>query len=265
MFSAIVALTLSAVPTLALAQSAYTFYSPSVAGTSGTIASVEILLDSSAGVSLAALTVAVCNIGGTVEPVAVTPGATAANMNGGSGPGFFATDLMVDGFTAGMVFDLLGVVLLPPSPASQILDVDYQIFITTSSGSVPLVFCQIGGTTNTVVVGGTTIIAGGIDGEIVVGGVVGTVDYIRGDTNEDGSVSVTDAVVLFGRLLGIHPAGGCPRGGDVNADGARDIADVVSLFQALFTPGQAIALPFPTCGPGLILSPLPCAQSPICP
>lgn len=76
--------------------------------------------------------------------------------------------------------------------------------------------------------------------------------FRRGDTNVDGAVEITDAVVLLESLF-VPGAPGldCPDGADTNDDGAIDVADTVYLLNYLFVPGS----PEPTepgpssCGP----------------
>lgn len=87
--------------------------------------------------------------------------------------------------------------------------------------------------------------------DVVVTGGTAAPSFIRGDVNDDGSLSLPDAVVILNHLF---PTGGpvplvCEDAGDANDDGTLNITDPVAILNALF--GQpAIPLPGPaTCGP----------------
>ena len=261
-----IALLLLAIPIVTLAQQPnYILSSPTSFGAPGDLVQVRFDLDSSNGMNLIAVSIAVCNVAGTVEPITVDLGLTLASMNGGLGPEFIVNDLAPNGFSSGIIFSLAGALPIPPTAVAELLQVDYQISFAISGVNVPLTFCVFQGVSNDVVEGLNSASPTTIDGEIVVSGVPQTVEFIRGDVSEDGSVSITDAIVLFGRLLGAVPDGLCPQSGDVNADGTRDIADVVSLLSALFIPGAAITPPFPACGTSTVPTGLACSPTPICP
>lgn len=77
------------------------------------------------------------------------------------------------------------------------------------------------------------------------------VDYVRGDTNDDGNVDVADAVTLLGQLFvpGTPPAT-CEAAGDTNDGSGVDISDAIYLLSFLFVAGSPPpAAPFPDCGP----------------
>ena len=175
-------------------------------------------------------------------------------------------DIGLDGFSSGIIFSSNSTAVLAPAAQSELLVVDYQVSPAVAGVTVPLPFCIYQSVESiAVTAGGGAISVTGIDGEIVVSGTPSTIEFIRGDTSEDGAVSITDAIVLFGQLLGAVPDGLCPQNGDVNADGERNIADVVSLLTAFFTPGPAIAPPFPACGTSAVVTGLPCLPIAICP
>ena len=84
------------------------------------------------------------------------------------------------------------------------------------------------------------------------------VEYRRGDFNEDGVQSVTDAVLLVSYLFQGGLAGNCEQTGDANSDGTIDIADVVTLLDAILGGGPPLPAPFPGCGVSTTASPLSC-------
>jgi hypothetical protein len=72
--------------------------------------------------------------------------------------------------------------------------------------------------------------------------------FLRGDSNDDGAVDLSDAVSILGYLfLGVQPVAGtfCEDSGDVNDDGALNVTDPIALLQHLFLGGPAPAAPFP--------------------
>ena len=74
--------------------------------------------------------------------------------------------------------------------------------------------------------------------------------FLRGDTNDDGSVDIADAIGLLGVLFtpGSNPLA-CEDAGDANDDGSVDVADAISILGFLFTPGTP-PLPEPFPNPG---------------
>src|SRR5262245_38851110 len=78
------------------------------------------------------------------------------------------------------------------------------------------------------------------------------VDFIRGDVNGDGVVSLSDAARLAGYQFRDLGAPDCLASGDVDASGALDLGDIVVLITYLFSPngdGEPPAAPFPDPGP----------------
>mgnify|MGYP003321017567 FL=1 len=73
--------------------------------------------------------------------------------------------------------------------------------------------------------------------------------FRRGDSNADGSVDITDGVVLLSALFQGTAMPSCMDSSDTNDDGAMDIADPIFIFQYLFIGGDAPPAPGPgECG-----------------
>jgi len=100
--------------------------------------------------------------------------------------------------------------------------------------------------------------------------------FIRGDTNDDGRVNITDVYNIV-RALFEPTSLACPAAYDVDVSGTRDLADVWGLIYYLFrdfrTSGLTIhapAPPYPECGTYTLIEPipfvslLPCAGSEAC-
>ena len=75
--------------------------------------------------------------------------------------------------------------------------------------------------------------------------------FIRGDLNQNGSVSLLDGVLLLYRVSGLEPPGTCNDADDINDDGVLTIGDAVYLFQYMFTGGAPIPGSDGTCSPDL--------------
>jgi hypothetical protein len=91
--------------------------------------------------------------------------------------------------------------------------------------------------------------------------VVGPDYWIRGDTNADGLVDLSDGIHLLSHLF-LGTDGNCVRAMETNSDGRVDLSDAVLLLNHLFLGGRAPLAPFPDCGAAE--DSLPCAIFP-CP
>ncbi len=91
----------------------------------------------------------------------------------------------------------------------------------------------------------------------------GPTTYVRGDTNNDGSHDISDAVSSLGYQFG-GASVSCLAALDNNGDLQVDISDVVYLLGYLFASGPDPAAPFPGCGPD-VPGGLGCASFSSCP
>ncbi len=73
--------------------------------------------------------------------------------------------------------------------------------------------------------------------------------FIRGDTDENGSVDITDAIGTLEYLFRGGPGPSCIDRLDANDDGGADLTDAVFTLFFLFAQGSAPALPYPGLGP----------------
>ena len=83
------------------------------------------------------------------------------------------------------------------------------------------------------------------DGQICI---LEQLSFRRGDSNTDGALDISDAIVILGCLFGGTPCPTCADAGDTNDDGSLDISDAVSLLNWRFLGGPPPAPPFPECG-----------------
>ncbi|MFQ5654442.1 MAG: dockerin type I domain-containing protein, partial [Planctomycetota bacterium] len=73
--------------------------------------------------------------------------------------------------------------------------------------------------------------------------------FIRGDANADGVVSLGDAITILNYALGHGTLLNCDDAGDANDDGTVNLADFYYLWNALFVPGSPPPPPpYPDCG-----------------
>jgi len=94
-------------------------------------------------------------------------------------------------------------------------------------------------------------------------GVPDRVRFIRGDTDADGEVNLTDAVTVLNALFRGSPAEPpCIDAADANADQDINISDAVYTLQYLFAGAKAPPEPFPGCG--IPLDGLGCRCYPSC-
>lgn len=73
-------------------------------------------------------------------------------------------------------------------------------------------------------------------------------EFVRGDSNQDGVVDISDAIHTLGvKFLGVGEIG-CEDASDANDDGAIDISDPVYALAFLFLGGPRPPAPFPAAG-----------------
>lgn len=74
-------------------------------------------------------------------------------------------------------------------------------------------------------------------------------DFLRGDTNNDGKVDISDGIFLLNHLFLGGERWVCDPAANANDDGSTDLSDAVYVFNHLFLGGPALPAPFPECGP----------------
>jgi len=72
--------------------------------------------------------------------------------------------------------------------------------------------------------------------------------FVRGETDGDGVLSLSDAIVMLEILFWGGPRRSCPRALDANADRQLTIADPIYLLNHIFAGGPPPPAPYPTCG-----------------
>ncbi len=73
--------------------------------------------------------------------------------------------------------------------------------------------------------------------------------FLRGDSNSDGLVDVSDAIFTLGDLFMDTGRPSCFDAADTNDDGVIDLSDPVSTLEALYVGAFTIPAPYPEAGP----------------
>ena len=88
--------------------------------------------------------------------------------------------------------------------------------------------------------------------------------FIRGDTNDDGILTISDVVTVIFQLAGLKPIE-CADASDVGDNGTIELADAVILMRYQFARGAPPEAPFPDCGKDVSPDdPLHCESPPPC-
>jgi hypothetical protein len=78
--------------------------------------------------------------------------------------------------------------------------------------------------------------------------VAGEYEFVRGNSNGDDAVDISDAVTTLEYLFQGGGSPPCLDAADVNDDGEIDITDSIYTLSYLFLGRRIISQPFPQCG-----------------
>jgi hypothetical protein len=176
-----------------------------------------------------------------------------AKFNGGAGPGFIQVSLFKEGVTMAVIIETpdtptADVETLPPGQAWPLLNIEYaggasvadaelyRVQYSDALGDPPV---QV-----LFVVKGFEVRPRTLPGWVSLPGV----EFLRGDTDGNSRLEITDAVNLLGWLFMGEAEPGCLQASDINGSGSVNIADAVYLFSFLFLGGNAPPWPYPGCG-----------------
>jgi hypothetical protein len=105
---------------------------------------------------------------------------------------------------------------------------------------------------NKLIAGGKDITPGATGTFLFVNGVVNILPdgsiFVRGDSNGDGSVDISDPVATLDSLFLGGPQPRCEDAADANDDGAMDLTDAVATLDALFLDPEPLPAPYPDAG-----------------
>ncbi len=88
--------------------------------------------------------------------------------------------------------------------------------------------------------------------------------FVRGDTNADGSINIADAITILSYLFSGAEAPSCVKSADTNDDSQVNIADAIFVLGYLFGGGPDLDPPFKECGTDPTEDPLTCESFPPC-
>lgn len=89
--------------------------------------------------------------------------------------------------------------------------------------------------------------------------------FLRGDTNDDGTYDISDAIYILGYIFSGAADPTCMDALDENDDGQIQIADAIYHFSALFMGGSPPAAPYDSCGVDPTPDSLDCESYQSCP
>ncbi|MBI4601092.1 MAG: hypothetical protein HY721_03940 [Planctomycetes bacterium] len=89
--------------------------------------------------------------------------------------------------------------------------------------------------------------------------------FVRGDSDADAKVSLTDAVTVLSHLFAGGAEPGCLDAGDANDDGRLDISDPIAVLGYLFLGSPSLPAPFGACGEDATEDSLGCEVYAACP
>lgn len=202
-----------------------------------------------------------------LTPTDVEMGSYIETVNNGFPPGFWSTNIVSGGVTAGAVYDLFGQAICTYEVPKEVLVVSYSTVASAVAGdSIGVTTLLTSASLGSPAVSTVIVVAGASLPLTFVEGIVSLAPggrFIRGDANSDGGVdAIPDAVSLLASLFGgeIVPLQ-CIAAGDVNNDGVVNIADPIALVSWGFDGGPAPSMPFPACGLPAAPPPLSCDLS----
>jgi hypothetical protein len=98
----------------------------------------------------------------------------------------------------------------------------------------------------------------------VIFGLPSEASFIRGDTNGDGSINITDPLVELDSLFKGAGTLICPDAADTDDDGKVTLTDAIYILNHLFQSGPGPELPYPGCGRDETEDGLKCEGSALC-
>lgn len=202
---------------------------------------------------------------GLANSAEVTP--TNVTLDLGFDADFAEVSLLGNGWTAGVVYSFTGGITATFEGATEVISADYETagsMAGNETGATATLTWDDGlgspPVANVVVVGGASLNAAFSDGSIELNPVV-TVDFIRGDANNDARVNIADGVWIINELFLGGPANPCPISSDSNGDGNTDAGDAIYIFNYRFLDGPMPTAPYPSCGQVDGQTPEDCADS----
>ena len=179
---------------------------------------------------------------------ATIEGTTTATLNDGEGPSFLALGRFEGGITMAVIVDdqdLTGT--LPPAADHRLLRLSYVSGPDARRGECfPVRYCSTLGDPPVAVVyvvRGFEVRPRSLPGQVCLP----SPGFVRGDSNGDGEVDMSDAVTTLGWLFLGGRVPGCVEAADANGSGGVNIADPIYTLGWEFSGGPPPPFPFPEC------------------
>ena len=194
----------------------------------------------------------VCSDPSVLVPAEATiEGTTTARLNDGEGPSFLSLNRHEGGVTMGVVIDDLDPTdTLPSSTRHQLLRIRYELGPDGELGECYRVrYCDNLGSPPVAVLyvrDGFEVRPETAPGKVVIRD--RGPQFIRGDFNQDLEVGMDDAIGLLRWLFNGGRDPRCAEAADANASRQTNIADAIAILLYLFSRGDPLPQPFPTCG-----------------
>ena len=191
-----------------------------------------------------------------------------ADINGGAGPDFLILDPFTtfSGFAFGVILDFFGGPdgSIPGNTLHTITTFDVVIDAAAPSGVTAIELRDDLSDPGFVPI---DLIASDVAGvDMITTGVAGALEvlalpsFLRGDVNQNGAVTLSDATLLLAQLFQGVPMP-CPAAADFDGSGSTLIDDAIAIVGFLFDSGAPPPPPYPLCGTPASPSPLPCGNS----
>jgi hypothetical protein len=246
----------------------FTLSAPTVLGVAGDDVTIPVRLDNEDPVQ--AMSFGIAYPSADLALVSATEGAQLAALQCGTGPEFFAAQILgggSPGVTVAAVFDLQPPFSDRELEPGSLQEVAVLIFVTNPTpvaGGGALQFTDTLGSVPVAIeltVAGQAVTPATVDGAILFDS-----DFVRGDCNDDAMINIADPIFLLGVLFpgpGGPLVAPCIDACEGNDDGLLNIADVIALLGGIFSGG---VIPAPsTCGADPTPDPLACAGFASCP
>lgn len=132
--------------------------------------------------------------------------------------------------------------ILPPSREVDVLNLNFRIRPEAPVGTTEVQFVDGGRgsggpVSNKLIAGGTAFTPNMVDSFIFVNGRINIIDvavFIRGDSNGDGEVDISDARFTLESLFLGGPAPRCLDAADANDDGEVDLSDPIAALMVIY-------------------------------
>lgn len=192
--------------------------------------------------------------------------ADTATVQNGAPAGFNEIGTFANGYTQGVVICFTGCATVAAGTTISMTNGNYTA-IGSDGDSSDIAYCDSLGippVAIAIVTGGASLSPSTNSATITIVPPPPTLDFIRGDTNQDGGVNIADGIWLLAALFNAGSSYDCVSGSDANDDDTVDAADAIYIFNYVFLGGAEPSAPFSDCGQEAGQQPEDCEESNWC-